>query len=379
MKRPWKKQRRRDRRIKQAICRELLQAPLVEKPDYQKACRLAENGDYESAREAFTKLKQKTKEPAGQAILVNDLAVLDALSGCTHAAARGFRAALNLEEFCEPARANLSLLEGTQLPREDEGEGGEGEEVREGTRNLPPPSEAIKVAVVSFLFNWPSTGGGIVHTIELVEQLEKVGFEVKHFYVRYTPWEIGRVEKPLSFSSEVLEFDQTTWNLAEIKSRFRKAVGDFEPDHVILTDSWNMKPVLADALKDYPYILRFQALECFCPLNNLRLLPSIGGGFEQCPLSQFTHPDICRVCVQLWGAHSGSLHQAERQLAGVGTREYEEMLQRVLREAEAAFVVNPPSAELIAPFVKEVARRSGRYGRREIPVAVAKGTNGPSR
>ena len=39
-----------------------------------------------------------------------------------------------------------------------------------------------------------------------------------------------------------------------------------------MADSWNMKPILADAVADYPYFLRIQAQECLCPLNNLRLL-----------------------------------------------------------------------------------------------------------
>jgi hypothetical protein len=36
-------------------------------------------------------------------------------------------------------------------------------------------SAARKIAVVSFLFNWPSTGGGIVHTTELCRFLGEAG------------------------------------------------------------------------------------------------------------------------------------------------------------------------------------------------------------
>jgi hypothetical protein len=32
------------------------------------------------------------------------------------------------------------------------------------------------------------------------------------------------------------------------------------PDYVILTDSWNMKPRLAEAIRGFPYILRFQKM-----------------------------------------------------------------------------------------------------------------------
>ena len=60
-------------------------------------------------------------------------------------------------------------------------------------------------------------------------------------------------------------------------SKFR-----FNPDHVIITDSWNFKPLLAEAVREYPYILRLQAMECICPLNNVRLLPLGDGQFGQC-------------------------------------------------------------------------------------------------
>ena len=50
----------------------------------------------------------------------------------------------------------------------------------------------VRVAVLSLLFNWPSTGGGNMHTAGLVEFLGRDGFEVRHFYAAYRPWGIGR-------------------------------------------------------------------------------------------------------------------------------------------------------------------------------------------
>jgi hypothetical protein len=41
---------------------------------------------------------------------------------------------------------------------------------------------------------------------------------------------------------------------------------------VIITDSWNMKPLLAEAVRGYTFFLLYQAQENICPLNNLRLL-----------------------------------------------------------------------------------------------------------
>src|SRR5207237_227493 len=129
-------------------------------------------------------------------------------------------------------------------------------------------SQSVKVALVSFLFNWPSHGGGNIHTAELAHFLALGGYTVRHFYPRYEPWNIGRVSADLPHS-HALEFAESDWNVPAIQARFRAAVDAFAPDCVLITDSWNMKPHLADALRGYPTLLRFQALECLCPLNNV--------------------------------------------------------------------------------------------------------------
>jgi glycosyltransferase involved in cell wall biosynthesis len=212
----------------------------------------------------------------------------------------------------------------------------------------------VKVALVSFLFNWPSTGGGIVHTVELAQFLGKAGYHVQHFYARYDPWDLGRVEKPPPFSREALAFNESDWNLPAIQARFREAIDRFAPDYVILTDSWNIKPRLAEALRGHRLLLRWQAMECLCPLNNVRLLPEPGGRFRQCPLHQLATPNDCAACVRERGRLSGSLHQAERALAGVGTPEYHECLLRALREAETVLVVNPLTEALLSPYARRV-------------------------
>ena len=94
-----------------------------------------------------------------------------------------------------------------------------------------------------------------------------------------------------------------------------------------VTDAWNFKPLLADAVCGYPCILRFQAQECLCPLNNVRLLPDGSGGFRQCNLHQLATPVECHRCVAERGHLSGSLHQADRQLS-VEREEAEQPEQR---------------------------------------------------
>lgn len=216
------------------------------------------------------------------------------------------------------------------------------------------PRRPTRVAVLSLLFNWPSTGGGNVHTAELTKFLAAAGYEVRHLFARFAPWGIGRVAAPTPFPATAVEFAPADWTADRIVARFRGAVDRFDPDHVLLTDSWNLKPVLAAAAGGRPYVLRLQALECLCPLNNVRLVPGPDGRPAQCTRHQLATPDECARCVQLHGPTSGDLHRAERGLAGVGSAAYREALYGAFAGAEAVLVVNPLTAAMVEPYARAV-------------------------
>ena len=307
--------------------------------NYRIACDLAAGGDHEQARAALTALAVTPTPPALRALVENDLAVLSALAGDAAAARGGFRTALALNPECSPARANLIALEGARADRI-------------GGRILPPtgpagprapgpPGRAVRVAVVSLLFNWPSTGGGNVHTAELTMFLAAAGYDVRHVYARFEPWGLGRVADPTPHPAEPVAFAADEWTRVSVIDRFRRAIDEIDPDWVVLTDSWNLKPVLADAAGGRRYVLRLQALECLCPLNNVRLLPGPGGHPGQCTRHQLATPDACLRCVRSLGHTSGDLHRAERALAGVGTAGYSDIVRRAFEGAAAVLAVNP--------------------------------------
>ena len=156
------------------------------------------------------------------------------------------------------------------------------------------------------------------------------------------------------FPSEGLDFTDRDWNVGAIQARFRSAVDAFAPDFVVVMDSWNFKPHLAEAMRGYPVFLRFQALECLCPLNNVRLLVEPDGRATQCPRQQLASPDVCIACLQARGHQSGALHQAERAIAGVGTPEYHRLLCRSLQEAEAVLALNPFTEAMLSPYARRV-------------------------
>ncbi len=317
---------------------------------YEQACRRAEQGQCDEARRLYGELARTVAEPRLRALLCNDLAALDAKAGDVDAARAGFREALASDPGCEPARLNLALL---QADFPDPEGGAPRPAAPEAPVSVSDPTAAVKVAILSFLFNWPSTGGGNVHTAELAAFLGRAGYDVRHFYARYDPWGIGHVEEP-PFPSEGLDFDDAGWNADVIRERFRRAVDAFGPDYVLVMDSWNFKPHLAEAMRGYPTLLRFQALECLCPLNNVRLLPLGQGRFAQCGLQQLASPEGCLACLRERGELSGGLHRAERALSGVGTPGYHETLCRALREAEAVLVLNPLTGDLLRPHARRV-------------------------
>lgn len=288
--------------------------------------------------------------PRDRALVVNDQATDLALEGRVVAAIRGFEQALALDPECEAARRNLEFL------RQDEDarllvECGTGE---------PPPVTATpepgppggRIAILSLLFNWPARGGGVMHTVELGEALGRAGYEVEHFHARHDDWGIGRVDAPLPFPSYPVDLGDDAWSLSGLKCAFRRAVDQLMPDHVLIADAWNTKPHLADAVEGYRYSILLQAMETLCPLNNIRLLPH-AGDVKQCHANRLAANWECLDCLGQFAATSGPLHRAERALSQVETNDYEGLLRRALRQAEAVFVCNP----VIAGMVRRHARR----------------------
>jgi glycosyltransferase involved in cell wall biosynthesis len=272
-------------------------------------------------------------------------------------AIESFRTSLTLDPKCLEARLNLDFL-GTYFPIDAEPPGqaaGNARPDAPSKTSLPKASEPlVRLAILSFLFNWPSTGGGNIHTVELAKFLARAGYEIQHFYAKCPSAGLGRVEDSLPFESCAIEFDIERSSAREIQDLFRTAVKQFEPDYVLITDSWNFKPLLADAMRDYPTLLRFQAMECLCPLNNLRLLANGPDQIEQCPKHQLATPDYCHRCLMERGRHSGALHQLERALSAVGTPEYDAILRSSLEQAEAVLVFNPMIETIISPYARSV-------------------------
>ena len=360
---------------------------------YAEASNLASQGQHDEARRLYADWaaarSHADQDTRPLALIHNDLAVTAAVEGRYDEARTEWQAALEIDPDCLQARLNRDLLDAEMSLSQSANDfggltlapaPGSGAPIQErfpGEVDLPvnasfesprmlaqprrsstefarQPGAPVRVAILSLLFNWPSTGGGNHHTAEMAQFLGWAGYDVRHFFAQYPSWRIGRVADNLISPSELIAFDDASWNVAGIQARFRHAVDGFAPDFVIITDSWNMKPLLAEAVRDYPFMLLYQAQENLCPLNNLRLLASGPSEVEQCPRNQLAMPQVCCRCLAERGPSSGALHRAERELAGVGTREYDDRLRRSLGEAEVVMVLNPVIEAMMQPYARRV-------------------------
>ncbi|WP_437187873.1 glycosyltransferase family 4 protein [Planctomicrobium sp. SH668] len=310
----------------------------------ERALALATQGDLLSSREIYRHLAICGPSRNDSRLAHHNLACVEAaLGGISHATT-----CLNDmigDDFLSSVDRNLQTLSLAVASA-----GNVDKSQHKNARRTP-----LKIAILSLLFNWPSTGGGTVHTKDLAYFLTNAGYQVRHLYAAYEPWSIGVVNEPLGYHSESIDFQPMEWTPEMIRERFRDALQRDPPDWVVVTDSWNAKPLLIEAAKEFRTFVRIAAQESICPLNNVRLQIDTAGQVSQCDGNQFVAPDRCRTCVSCCGEQlSGALHQAERELCDFGTDESQDRFQRAYANVEGVLVINPQIADLVRPSVRKV-------------------------
>jgi glycosyltransferase involved in cell wall biosynthesis len=332
--------------------------------DYGVAQGLAQEGCSSEAERIYWRILADMTSTRVQSTVYNDLAAIAATASDTQKARELLEKALSIDPQCEAARDNWAALGLSSPPGVGPSNAG--------------PRRRVKLVIVSGLFNWPSGGGGNVHTVQLAMALERADCEVHHLFLEYEPWLIGRVEGN-SIESQPIRFRESEWSLAEVQSRIRAAVRAHSPDYVLLTDCWSLKPWLAKAVSEVPYLLRFDGMECLCPLNNLRVIPHPNRYIEPCTKHRLATPEWCLKCVQEYSQFAGQRHVWEREFSQFQTREYHELLEWALANAAAVLVLNPLIAAALEPYAATVrvvpngvdARTFG-----QVPALSADGSDG---
>ena len=324
---------------------------------YHDACQLAvdtssrQTADYRQAAKQLQTLHGETADHQWRSRLENDLAVLQAAGGQVQQALTSLDQVISRDPTLTIAQRNRSFLSARlqeKLPA-----------VRQ--RNGDPPR---RIAVISLLFNWPSTGGGNIHTYECAAFLADRGHQVHHFYAVHSPLGIGDVRRAMRVAHTPIPL--SSWHDEEVRERFREALHAFQPDEVIITDSWSTKPLLAEAAAGFRYWIRLAAQECVCPLNNVRLL-SRDGHVVQCNQNQLAQPDFCHRCVDEYETSSGPLHRFERDLAGYERADYAERLRSAFANAAGVLAVYADLAERVRPFCRRVEVVPSGFDRQRFP------------
>jgi hypothetical protein len=146
---------------------------------YERARSCAVAGEVDESRRIYAALATDVPDRRLRALVCSGRAALAVVAGERDAALQGSRDALAIDPRCKVTRFNLTFLEDELA-----------EAAAEPRDTFVPDAPAApvqaegpgKVAILSFLFNWPTGGGGNVHTVELARFLARAGYTVRHFY-----------------------------------------------------------------------------------------------------------------------------------------------------------------------------------------------------
>jgi len=202
---------------------------------YGKACSLAEQGRFDDSSQIYRTLIGDTAELRPKALAANDLAVLSVMTGRIDEGLEGWRQAIEADKTLLSARLNRDLMNAEIAPgwaEEFSVANGPGFATREANIAEPAlPEGPVRLAILSFLFNWPSTGGGNIHTVELASFLARAGYEVGHFHPRFADWQVGHVADGLPLDSKPLDFGESSyiaqmrWEMKTANSMIRRLLG----------------------------------------------------------------------------------------------------------------------------------------------------------
>jgi glycosyltransferase involved in cell wall biosynthesis len=144
----------------------------------------------------------------------------------------------------------------------------------------------------------------------------------------------------LPFEAVRLDFSPRAFNCRTVPARFRAAIEAWQPDTVVLSDGFFLKPWLGEALLRYPLVARYYAYEVACPRDMLLFKDG-----APCPNNYLRTPNECRRCAL---ARLGKSIRGGQTLAWtqeyIAARAYlpgyYDRLRRFLKRANAVIVYN---------------------------------------
>ena len=151
----------------------------------------------------------------------------------------------------------------------------------------------MRIALVDLLFCWPPHGGADVDTYQVARQLHEQGQQV-HLFVSSLEgaWDRGSFDpEDLPFPATRIDFTPKGFTAQNVPRRIHKTVSAWQPELVMVTDGFFLKPLVLQALSDYPTIGRYYAYEMACHRDILHFKEG-----RVCPYAFLDTPDLCRTC-----------------------------------------------------------------------------------
>ncbi|HOK08039.1 MAG TPA: glycosyltransferase family 4 protein [Candidatus Hydrogenedens sp.] len=152
----------------------------------------------------------------------------------------------------------------------------------------------MKICFIDTLFNWPPRGGADVDVFNILSILHKKNYDVLLLSLSSTKLTRGVfIPETLPFPTKKLNVNFKTSSLKTIKDYFIHSVSDFNPDILIIGDSFFLKPIITLFFKDasIPIIWRQYAYELLCHKDIVKYRNN-----KPCPLDYLSTTDVCRQC-----------------------------------------------------------------------------------
>ncbi|MBN1551765.1 glycosyltransferase family 4 protein [bacterium] len=125
----------------------------------------------------------------------------------------------------------------------------------------------MKIAFADQSFHWPPTGGSWIDVREIARNLISAGMETRIFTPVCTRWNIpgGQILSDPGVPVETFDVTRENYNAKFLPVLFREKIHHWNPDAVIISNTFYLAPSLISALCDFPIFLRIFAYELICP------------------------------------------------------------------------------------------------------------------
>ncbi len=153
----------------------------------------------------------------------------------------------------------------------------------------------MKICFIDLLFNWPPRGGADVDVFNVLKELTKNKHDVLLLSITTSNQNRGVFQpEELPFPAKKITLDYSSNQfLLILKNFLLSSVSTFQPDWIIIGDSFFLKPVITLFFENVsiPIIWRQYAYELLCQKDILKFLHN-----KPCPLDYLSTHDTCRKC-----------------------------------------------------------------------------------